>query len=265
MVESRAARHVGTMSHETPTKYCPSGRVTAFHYQSLPARVLLRAIVIGSVGIVISGISHALLHPVRDESEEAARLVASLIEENATTDIVPNGFEDELGYLPASWAGTLVSPRGGCSTTVVAAPEAFDNACRIHDLGYDTLRFAERSQIRLGPWARFDLDLQLYDDLLRSCQTASCRTTATAYFTAVTANSIRQGYGSPTDEPVMPWVGFALAVVGLSILTTPGVFGRLIPVFRTAQPATRSRRLSLRARQSRRCPVAASPFRTQIW
>lgn len=219
------------MSHGTPRHSCPSPGSNEFGRHStpsLPVRVLLRTIVIGFLGIVVSGIGHTVLQPVRNESDEVALFVVSLIEERATLDNVPSGFEQDLGYRPISRAGSLVSPRGGCSTPVGSAPETFDTACRIHDLGYDILRDAASSEIRLGPWARYHLDLRLYNDLLRTCERLTCRTTAAAYYAAVSANSIRQGYGAPTAEPTTPWIGFALAVVVVSVATTPEALGRIV-------------------------------------
>ncbi len=86
----------------------------------------------------------------------------------------------------------------------------------MHDFGYDILRYAERRGTRVGPWARFDLDRHLYGDLLKVCDSATCRATATVYYAAVTLNSIRQGYVAPTDEPTVPWAAAAVGVVGLA-------------------------------------------------
>ena len=181
-----------------------------------PGRALLKTFVIGFAALVVSGIGHALFHPVQTESTEAARLVSSLAEGRADLDVVPTNFESELGYRPILEGEALVNPRGGCSAPSRIGPKAFDTPCRTHDLGYDTLRYAEATGIRLGAWARLDLDRRFYADLLQTCETVTCKATATAYFTAVTANSIRQGYKAPMAEPTMPWVGVALGVVVVS-------------------------------------------------
>lgn len=180
-------------------------------------RIVFRVGVIGFLALVISGIGHSLLHPARNESNEAVRLVGLLTEEQATLSSVPTSFDSRLGYQPVAVAGNLVDPNGGCSTPGGIGPESFDTACRIHDLGYDVLRFAEDGGDRLGAWARFDLDLLLYADLLETCQDVMCRATATAYYTAVTANSIRQGYKAPTEEPTVPWLGVGLIVLGSAL------------------------------------------------
>ena len=190
-----------------------------------PTRILLRIVVIGFVALVISGIGHALLQPARNEPNEAARLVGSLTEERATLASVPTSFDSNLGYQPVAVAGNLVNPNGGCSTPGRIGPESFDTACRTHDLGYDVLRFAEAEGDRLGAGARFNLDLLLYADMLETCETVKCQATATAYYTAVTANSIRQGYKAPTEEPTVPWLGVGLIVLGLALILPVGSLG----------------------------------------
>ena len=187
-----------------------------------PTRILLRIVVIGFVALVISGIGHALSHPARNEPNEAAMLVDSLTEERATLASVPTSFDRNLGYQPVAVAGNLVNPSGGCSTPGRIGPESFDTACRTHDLGYDVLRFAEVDGDRLGAWARFDLDFRLYADMFEPCETVRCQATATAYYTAVTANSIRQGYKVPTEEPTVPWLGVGLIVLGLALIPPVG-------------------------------------------
>ncbi len=211
-----------------------------------PTRILLRIVVIGCVAIAISGIGHTLFHPARNESDDSATLVGLLTEERATLASVPASFDSALGYQPVATAGNLVDPEGGCSTPGGIGPESFDTACRTHDLGYDVLRFAEAEGDRLGAWARFELDLFLYTGTLETCETFRCRATATAYYTAVTANSIRQGYKAPTKEPTLPWLGVVLIVLGLALIPPVGSRRRrrfekaaeissFNPVFRTIQ------------------------------
>ena len=186
-----------------------------------PVPLLIRISIFGLIAISVSGIGHAVHHPVEDEGGEPARVVTSLVDGRATLDLVPESFEAELGYRPVPAAGTLVNPHGGCSTPGGVGPDAFNTACQVHDFGYDILRYAEGTGTRIGPWARFDLDRRLYADLLRVCDTVTCEATATVYFTAVTLNSIRQGYVAPTTEPTIPWAGTFVAVVGLATATTP--------------------------------------------
>ena len=181
-------------------------------------RRLIRVVVLGWIALITSGIGHTLFHPVRNPSPEAALTVASLGGGYSVLDTVPGTFEGELGYQPVAAGGTLLNPNGGCSTPGGIGPGSFDDACRVHDFGYDLLRYAERTDSRLGASARFQLDQHLYTDLLRVCTTVTCRATATAYYTGVTLNSIRQGYAAPTSEPIVPWTGLAVAVIGLGVI-----------------------------------------------
>lgn len=189
--------------------------------QLRPGPRLTRVVGFGLIALVSSGIGHLLFHPVRNPSPEASQAVASLVGGYALLDTVPGNFERELGYRPVEAAGTLLNPNGGCSTPGGAGPGFFDDACRVHDFGYDVLRYAERTDSRLGASARFNLDQHLYADLLQVCTTLTCRATATAYYTGVTLNSIRQGYAAPTTEPIIPWAGLAVAVIGLGAIA-PG-------------------------------------------
>lgn len=182
-------------------------------------RVVLRIAVAGIVLVIGSGVGHLLFKPARNDPSEAAETVSALIDGRATLATVPSAFGEELGYEPVPVAGSLVNPHGQCSTPGGVGPASFEEACRVHDFGYDVLRYADRQGTPLGPWARFEIDLRFYDDLLRTCETASCRATATAFYTAVTVNSIRQGYVAPTVEPTLPWAGAFLGVVAIGTTT----------------------------------------------
>jgi hypothetical protein len=189
-----------------------------------PPSFLVRIAILGLIVISASGIGHALLKGGR--SNEPATVVSSVVGEGAMLDRVPAGFEDLLGYVPVPEEGTLINPKGGCSTPGGVGPDTFDTACRAHDFGYDVLRYAEETGTRVGPRARFDLDRRLYADLLQTCETLSCGTTATVYYTAVTLNSIRQGYAAPRTEPIIPWAGTVVGVVGLATVTAPSEKGK---------------------------------------
>lgn len=209
-------RHLGAVTY--PAKLLFSLRT---RFNQGQTHFLTRISFLGLLVISASGIGHALLNPARGDSSGPATVVTSLVEGEATLDLVPAGFEDQLGYLPVPEAGTLVNPKGGCSTPGGVGPDVFDSACRVHDFGYDILRYAEESGTQVGPWARFDLDRRLYADLLQTCDTLTCGTTATVYYTAVTLNSIRQGYVAPTTEPITPWAGTVVGIVGLATATAP--------------------------------------------
>ncbi|HEX6286556.1 MAG TPA: hypothetical protein VFZ80_03650 [Acidimicrobiia bacterium] len=168
--------------------------------------------------LIASGIGHVVNDPADNESAEFGELVESLIDRQSDQVMDTEGLASRLGYVPAVESGAWVDPDGICSTPIPVGPADFDGPCRSHDLGYDTLRLAASDDMGLGAWARLGLDARLYTDLLETCDDdVGCRAKATLYFGAVTANSIRQGYRSPPAEPVLPWAGLGVTVVGLSL------------------------------------------------
>ncbi|HXV69813.1 MAG TPA: hypothetical protein VEB69_00260 [Acidimicrobiia bacterium] len=180
---------------------------------------MVRALVLILAVLIVSGIGHVLNSPARDESHEATVLVEALIDRRPDFPLDVEGVTPRLGYTPVNESGAWINPDGSCSTPLPVGPEAFNASCRSHDLGYDALRLAAVDDSTLGSWARFGLDARLYADLLDSCDSARCRAMATVYFGAVTANSIRQGYRPPTEEPVLPWAGLGAAIVGVAALS----------------------------------------------
>jgi len=176
-----------------------------------------RLVVLFGLVLIASGIGHVLNDPADNESAEFGEVVESLIDRRSDQVMDTEGLASRLGYVPAVESGAWVDPDGICSTPIPVGPADFDGPCRSHDLGYDTLRLAASDDMGLGAWARLGLDARLYADLLEICNDVGCRAKATLYFGAVTANSIRQGYRSPTAEPVLPWAGLGVAVVGLSM------------------------------------------------
>ncbi len=184
-------------------------------------RAAQRALALGAVALAASGGAHALAHPTRSQSRPAAHLVEALAASKAGPADVPAGFERDLGYDPATRGSTLADPTGGCSTPGGLGPKDFIAACQTHDFGYDALRFAAIEGEPLGPWARRRLDDRLYRDLYSGCRSPSCRVTAALYYTAVAANSVRQGYGAPTAEPVTPWACLAAGIGGVALLFPP--------------------------------------------
>lgn len=176
---------------------------------------VMRTLVLGAVTVCISGIAHAVAQPARDNSD-ATRLVESIVAGDADIDLVPAEFASDMGYTPVPASGNLRNPNGGCSTPGAVGPDRFAGACQTHDLGYDLLRYAEIEGTRLAASARLELDWKLYVDLLQTCETATCSLTATAYYCAVSANSIRQGYKAPHPEPTTPWMALVVGVLGIS-------------------------------------------------
>lgn len=175
-----------------------------------------RATVLVLLALTVSGIGHVINTPARNESREVGELVESLIDRPADYVVDTGQIGQRLGYLPAVESGSWVSPDGTCSTPLPIGPDEFGSPCRSHDLGYDALRLAAGDHADLGGWARAGLDARLYADLLATCEDTRCRVTATVFFGAVSANSIRQGYRAPTREPVLPWAGLGLATLGLA-------------------------------------------------
>lgn len=180
------------------------------------ASFVTRLVVLGLLTLAISGAVHALAQPVSDNTDQASDLIASIVDGEANLAQVPIEFIDDMGYVPVPTGHELVNPYGGCSTPGGVGPDDFNDACKVHDLGYDILRYAERHGARLSAKARLELDWKLYGDLLETCETATCSLTATAYYCAVSANSIRQGFKAPHTEPATPWMALVVAVFGLS-------------------------------------------------
>ena len=162
--------------------------------------------------ITISGVVHAVRFISPDSDTPAGELVTGIVDGTPEARLVPTDFDSVLGYDPIVDDDALLRPDGGCSTPGFEGRADFQRACRTHDLGYDTLRYAEATGSRL-PWtARFDLDRRLYTDLLETCEDAACVAEASIYYGAVTANSVRQGFKAPREEPGTPWAVLALAV-----------------------------------------------------
>ncbi|WP_430333364.1 hypothetical protein [Rhodococcus sp. ACT016] len=159
--------------------------------------------------------------PFREDSG-AARAVTELTAGDAAPDLsaVPEDFAAVIGYRPIVEGGMLVNPNGECSSPV-PLPAEFDAACKAHDLGYDLLRYAHQADGDLGGWARSALDAQLDRRMHEACETrerdrTSCFAMANTATTAVSVNSMRQGYGVPVDEPWIRYtVGVTLAALGL--------------------------------------------------
>lgn len=154
--------------------------------------------------------------------------------------IIPADFGATMGYRPVFEGTTMVDPDGSCSSPVTL-PVEFDTACKAHDLGYDVLRYAQRTGTPLGSWAREGLDARLHTRMHDSCDAridpgARNRCYAMADIAAgfVDANSWRQGYRSPEPEHLAPYliVG-VLGAVGAGVLAGAITFGR---VGRTATP-----------------------------
>lgn len=168
-----------------------------------------------------------------------------------TVTAIPADFRAVAGYTPARVDGMLVAPQGSCSSPV-PLPAEFETACRAHDLGYDLLRYADRTGAPLGPWARQELDRTLAERMHTACAQrpellprARCAVMAEVAEIAVDLNSMRQDYGVPVVEEfpladtVTAWLpricGLLLLVIAVLFLSRP-VTAPLLPAAGTHGP-----------------------------
>ncbi|MEU4314910.1 hypothetical protein [Nocardia sp. NPDC024068] len=187
----------------------------------------------------------------------AAAAVRALTSPGAAA-VIPADFPAVAGYLPERVDGLLVAPHGSCSSPV-PLPAEFETACKSHDLGYDLLRYADRTGHPLGPWARRELDRTLADRMRTVCthrvQAAArlrCAGMAEVAAAAVGINSMRQSYGVPVVERLsftaggdrLPQMaGLLLAALVAALFTSriePLPYGRSPD--RTGSPRTARRR-----------------------
>jgi hypothetical protein len=120
------------------------------------------------------------------------------------------GFGEVMGYAPgtarmaADPTPRAVKRDGACSSPLGGTPFHFDLACKAHDLGYDLLRYADRTGAPLGPDARRRIDDRFALDLRNHCAVthrglarALCDLAGGVYAGVARLNSWRQGYGTP--------------------------------------------------------------------
>ncbi|WP_433490631.1 hypothetical protein [Nocardia grenadensis] len=180
----------------------------------------------------------------------AAAAVRALTTPGAVATI-PADFRAVAGYAPARVDGMLVAPHGSCSSPV-PLPAEFETACQAHDLGYDLLRYADRTGAPLGPWARQELDRTLAEQMHTACAQrpeplprARCVVMAEIAEIAVDLNSMRQDYGVPVVEDfpladtVTAWLpricGLLLLVIAVLFLGRP-VTAPLLPAIGARGP-----------------------------
>ena len=217
-IEAAGPATTGTWDHPLHHLTARIGR----HLHNLGLlRSIVRIAMVAFVTLAASGIGHAIMRSAGPETGELAEMVKSVTDPEMQARPATTDFTSSIGYVPVRVEGSLTDPDGGCSVPGGIGPELFEAACQTHDLGYDILRAADAKGEPLGPWARFDLDLHFYGEMLETCDSATCRATATAYYGMVTANSIRQGYNAPGIEPGAPWLALAGLVLVLP-LVPPG-------------------------------------------
>jgi hypothetical protein len=119
-------------------------------------------------------------------------------------------FREVMGYVPGRVrlapdpAPRLIKPGGACSSPIGATWFDFDWPCKAHDLGYDLLRYADRTGVRLEGDARRRIDDRFALDLHNHCATTRtglakgvCETFGWIYAGVARLNSWRQRYGAP--------------------------------------------------------------------
>jgi Prokaryotic phospholipase A2 len=134
-------------------------------------------------------------------------------------DAVPGDFPAVMGYVPvparmADGTVRLAKPTGACSAPGGDAPFGFEQVCKVHDYGYDLLRYAHASGQDLTAEARRQVDAMFGHDLHARCRASThglarlgCHLLAEGFTAVVAVNSWRQRYGNPARESLPGWSG----------------------------------------------------------
>jgi fucose 4-O-acetylase-like acetyltransferase len=175
---------------------------------------------------------------------------------------VPAGFRSVMGYTPvkvrmADGTVRLAKPDGACSAPGGGTPFRFQQACKVHDYGYDLLRYANATGQHLTGEARRQLDGMLGHDLRAQCDATrhglarlGCHVVAQAFATGASLNSWRQHFGNPGRESPPWWaLGFLLPA-----LAAPFVYRRRAASGGRGVPDRRPRRRRADRRPRRRRP-----------
>ncbi len=163
------------------------------------------------------------------ENSSARIAIVAVTSESADAawEAIPADFPEVIGYRPVAINGILANPSGDCSSPVTL-PAEFETACKAHDLGYDLLRYADRSGKPLSAWARKTVDAALHQRMHDACSHRTgtvarfdCETMANIASAFVYGNSWRQGYVSPRPEPVHKYL--IAGVIGATALAAASV------------------------------------------
>ena len=206
-----------------------------------------RVLVLAFVAVFFSGVAHSVAHPYRRQPTDPG--TAPSPTRMSARDL--EDFEAEVGYSPIVVDGVLVDPSGECPTPGGVGPASFETACMAHDFRYDVLRYADAKRSPLEPLARFEADRLLYEDILHTCRTVRCEASAALYFVAVSANSLRQGYQAPVEEPAIPWLLLTMVVLVVAWAGPKRAFAGSLQALVTR----------LRAHGRRRVPAPLGPDR----
>jgi hypothetical protein len=168
----------------------------------------------------------------------AAAAVTALVTAPAGQDplaAMPADFASVMGYTPvpmrmADGTVRLTKPTGACSVPGGGAPFGFDQACKVHDYGYDLLRYAHATGQHLTAEARRQLDAMFARDLHARCQVngrglagSGCHLVADLFTAGVSFNSWRQHHGYPAEERPPGWpLGLAVPVLAAPFLLVIG-------------------------------------------
>jgi Prokaryotic phospholipase A2 len=165
----------------------------------------------------------------------AAAAVTALVTAPAGQDplaAVPADFPSLMGYTPvpmrmADGTRRLAKPTGACSVPGGGAPFGFDQACKVHDYGYDLLRYAHATGQHQTAEARRQLDAMFTRDLHARCQLigrglagAGCHLVVELFTAGVSFNSWRQHHGNPAEERLPGWaLGLVVPVLAAPFLS----------------------------------------------
>jgi peptidoglycan/LPS O-acetylase OafA/YrhL len=145
---------------------------------------------------------------------------------------VPADFSKVMGYTPvplrmADGTLRLAKPTGACSAPGGGTAFGFQQACKVHDYGYDLLRYAHAAGQQLTTEARRQLDGMLGHDLRAQCDATrhglaglGCHALAEAFVSGACFNSWRQHQGNPGRESA-PWWALGLALPALATPLAP--------------------------------------------
>jgi peptidoglycan/LPS O-acetylase OafA/YrhL len=182
------------------------------------AVVLLAILALGLPAVRVDAMPRT--QPGAVPSTPAAAAVTALTTAPAGRDplaAVPGDFPAVMGYMPqparmADGTVRLAKPTGACSAPGGGMPFGFEQVCKVHDYGYDLLRYAHAGGQRLTTDARRQLDAMFDRDLHARCQVGSsglvrlgCHLLAEGFTAVVSVNSWRQHYGNPARESPPGW------------------------------------------------------------
>lgn len=170
----------------------------------MTARIVLCTFLITIVAGIVAAPRARAVAPVPTSSDlqtPAGRAIDALLSDHPgrAISLMPNDFEQRIGYRPVMVDGMPANPHGACSSPI-PLPTAFEPLCRTHDYGYDLLRYAGLTGEPLGGWARKGLDAMLISRMRETCHNPVCRQSAELAEIGLRFNTWRQDSGVPVPE-----------------------------------------------------------------